>query len=135
MTALEVIAIGVDVVDLQRWDRAVKSDATGSEGLLTAPEAVLTPAEQAACFALKEAVLKCLDADILLHGFQSIDCAGFVQSNGHDDPIKLRGRLADRAAARGVQQWAAWRRHDDDTVVAVAVAVGRSDGDHTDSPQ
>lgn len=132
--ATPIVAVGVDLIDLDRIERLL--DAEGDRFL----GRVFTPAERSYClgkakpvpslaarFAAKEAVMKCL-------GTGWTDGVGFTQIEVTRDVrgapgIELSGRAAAVAKERGIGGFRLSLSHGEHAAVAFAVAVeapGRS---------
>lgn len=122
-----IVATGVDLVEVQRVRLAI--DRQGERFLAR----VFTAAEREACarrphpeaslagrFAAKEAVMKCLGT-----GWGA--GVGFGQIEVIREPagalsVRLRGRAAEIATARGARRWHLTLSHTTDHAVAFAVA-------------
>lgn len=118
-----VIAVGVDLVDIARFERTI--DRT--PGIVGR---VFTPSEREQCqgrvaslaatWAIKEAVAKALVDN---RGHEWHDC---VTSRGpHGEPsVVLTGSLDESARARGIEAWHVSVSHDAGMAIAFVVASG-----------
>jgi holo-[acyl-carrier protein] synthase len=97
-----VTAVGVDLLEIGRLERALERRPRLADRLFTEDELAYAAARArpgqhlAARFCAKEAVAKALGLDAL--NFQEIE----VVSTGGAPRIRLRGAAADRASALGV---------------------------------
>lgn len=119
-----IVGIGLDIVDIARWQRSVERIADQS----------FTPAELAACadrvdridalaarFAAKEACLKALNAGIQGGGLRQIE----VMADASGAPtIRLTGELAVRARAGRVRRAHVSLSHHEGFAAAVVVLEG-----------
>lgn len=122
-----IVGIGVDVVDVERWQVMMRR----SPGLV---DKTLTPAEQAnsdgrtrtvqslaARFAVKEAVAKALGAP---GGLAWHDCI-VEQSEQGQPSIAVSGSVAAAAAKRGIATWHVSITHDANLAIAYVIAESR----------
>ena len=122
-----VIAIGVDLVDVARFEKTLSR----TPGIAAR---VFTEDERAECqdstsslagkWAIKEAVAKAL-VDNRGHAWH--DC---VTSRGTlgEPRVELRGELQQSAAARGISSWHVSVSHDGGMAIAFVVASGSPGG-------
>lgn len=92
-----IIGIGVDVVDLRRFKRAVTRTPAVIDRLFAVSERSLPPRSLAARFAAKEALIKALgdSSGVRWHDME-------VVRNEHGDPsFLLHNAVADILASRG----------------------------------
>ena len=123
------LAVGVDLVEIRRIERAI--ERWGDRFL----ERIYTPAETARCrgrvpelavrFAAKEAVSKALGVGIWWRGG-----IGWQDAEVLSDPlgkplVVLHGRAAERAQFLGLSEWAISLSHSDETAIAMVVALSR----------
>ena len=118
-----IIGIGVDVVDLARFERALdRTPALKSrlfaDGELSTPSRVLSLRSLAGRFAAKEALIKALGDS---HGVQWHDMQ--VVSDDHGNPhFELSGAAAEVAVAKGATRLHLSMSHDAGVAVAYVVA-------------
>jgi holo-[acyl-carrier protein] synthase len=118
-----IVGIGVDVVDLARFERALdRTPALKSrlfaEVELGTPQRVLSLRSLAGRFAAKEALIKALgdSTGIQWHDMQ-------VVSDGHGNPhFELRGAAALVAATAGARRLHLSMSHDAGVAIAYVVA-------------
>jgi len=118
-----IIGIGVDVVDLARFERALERTPALKSRLfadaeLSTPERLLSLRSLAGRFAAKEALIKALgdSTGIQWHDMQ-------VVSDGHGNPhFELGGAAADVAAAVGASRLHLSMSHDAGVAIAYVVA-------------
>lgn len=118
-----IVGLGVDVVDLARFERAVTRTPRLKERLFAADELVVDGRERsahslAARFAAKEAALKALGANA---GMRWVDLV-VVQAPGGEPSLELRGTAADRAAAIGATRLHVSMSHDAGIATATVIA-------------
>lgn len=121
-----IIAVGMDVVLVERFARALARTPLLAERLFTAEERT-TPkgnprsAESlAARFAAKEAVAKALGAPAGLHWH---DCEVINDPDGRPW-LTVSGTVAAAAADRGISRWHLSLSHDGGIASAMVVAEG-----------
>lgn len=126
---MKVLGVGTDLVSVERIRRVACRYGERFLGRLFLPgerrycEARKEPYPcYAARFAAKEAVLKALGTG--LAGGTSWQDVEVVQENGAPG-VKLRGRAAELAAARGVEKVFLTLSHDGTYALAFVVLVGR----------
>jgi len=121
------LAVGVDLVEIARIDRAI--GRWGDRFL----QRVYTPAEIAHCrgrvpelaarFAAKEAVSKALGVGIWWQGGIGWTDVEVRQDRLGKPEVSLSGRAAERAQALGLHVWAVSLSHSEEQAIAVAVAT------------
>jgi holo-[acyl-carrier protein] synthase len=117
---MTVVGIGVDVVDVERFARAVERTPRLLGRLLTeAEQAVRRPERLAARFAAKEALAKALGAP---PGLGWHDCE--VVSDAGRPRFELRGTVAAAVAAAGASSWHLSLSHDAGIATAFVVLEG-----------
>jgi len=111
-----IVAVGVDVVDMDRFAASLVRVPRLRDRLFTADERHLPDQSLAARFAAKEAVAKALGApgDLRWH-----DCA---VTSGGPPALLLTGTVAARAAELGITCWHLSLSHDGGLAVAFVVA-------------
>jgi holo-[acyl-carrier protein] synthase len=117
-----VIGIGVDVVDLARFEASLARTPGLDDRLFTAAERALPVASRAARFAAKEAVAKALGAP---KGLEWHDVEVVNDAAGRP-ALAVTGTVAAAAADAGVTSWHVSRSHDGGSAVAMVVAEGES---------
>src|SRR5688572_7617588 len=121
----EVIGIGVDVVEIERFRRSLERTPTMRERLFTATElAYVAPKSDpvpslAARFAAREAVMKSLGLGLGAFGFHDV----WVERAESGVPsLAFAGRAAALAADAGVRRWHLSLTHSDLVAVAYVMA-------------
>ncbi|MFP5313777.1 MAG: holo-ACP synthase [Actinomycetes bacterium] len=119
-----IIGIGVDVVDVPRFERQLQRTPGLRDRLFVAAERELNTRSLAARFAAKEAVAKALGAPA---GMNWQDC--WVGLNANGSPfVQVSGTVLAAADARGVHRWHLSLSHDGDVATAMVVAEGEDPG-------
>lgn len=125
-----VIAVGVDVVDLERFQRsltrtpALRDRLFGQFDLDGVAGGEAGTSSLAARFAAKEAVLKALGGHI--EGFAWHDIQ-VLRPEGRAPHLELSGATSGYAHGRGVTHWHLSLSHDGGVAVAFVVAESRQD--------
>jgi holo-[acyl-carrier protein] synthase len=123
------VAIGVDVVDLDRFEAVMARQNTFLDRVFTPGEreycdrakaAPVRCQRYAARFAAKEAVMKALGCGLGAYGFHDVEVARDDDSG--EPSLVVSGKAAVLADERGVTSWALSLSHSD--VVAIAFVVG-----------
>lgn len=115
-----IIGVGIDVVDIERFQATLDRTPALRERLFTATERGLGIASLAARFAAKEAVAKSLGAPVGLHWTDA-----WVVSDDAGRPfLHVAGTVADRAEALGVDSFHVSLSHDAGIASAVVIAEG-----------
>jgi holo-[acyl-carrier protein] synthase len=121
-----IVAVGIDVVLVARFARAIERTPSLVDRLFTAAERTTSsgqprsPESLAARFAAKEAVAKSLGAPAGLHWH---DCE--VRSDASGRPwLTVSGTVAAAADHRGVRRWHLSLSHDGGIASAMVVAEG-----------
>ena len=115
-----IVGVGIDVVDIARFERALTRTPGLAARLFTPQERVLPPHSLAARFAAKEALAKALGAP---GGLAWTDAE--VRTEGSGRPVlEVRGTVAARAAELGVVSWHLSLSHDAGVASAVVIAEG-----------
>ncbi len=121
-----IVAVGIDVVLVERFTRALARTPLLADRLFTEGERYTgsgnprSPESLAARFAAKEAVAKALGAPGDLHWH---DAEVTVGEHGRPH-LEVRGTVAGRAAQLGVTRWHVSLSHDGGIASAVVVAEG-----------
>ncbi|MGH8793099.1 MAG: holo-ACP synthase [Stackebrandtia sp.] len=119
-----IVAVGIDVVLVERFARAVERTPLLADRLFTEAEQLTTAGNPrsneslAARFAAKEAVAKALGAPAGLHWH---DCEVVADPDGRPW-LTTNGTVAAAAAERGVGRWHLSLSHDGGIASAIVVA-------------
>lgn len=115
-----IVGIGVDIVDLERFEATLERTPHLRERVFTENERTAGPASLAAVFAAKEAVAKALGAP---PGLAWHDCE--IQHDAGGRPyIFATGSVAAAALARGILRWHLSLSHDAGAAVAMVIGEG-----------
>lgn len=117
---MPVIGVGIDVVDLDRFEESLTRTPGLRDRLFTADEASRPLASLAARFAAKEAIAKALGAPV---GMAWHDAEIVSEETGRPR-FALRGTVAARAEALGVAHVHVSLSHDAGIASAVVVLEG-----------
>ena len=113
-----IIGVGIDVVDVARFQASLERTPGLLERLFTPAEREMRTASLAARFAAKEALAKALGAPGDLH-WQDAE----VHSEPDGRPVlHVSGTIAARAAELGVNSWHLSLSHDGGIASAVVIA-------------
>ena len=121
-----IVSVGIDVVLVSRFARAMERTPLLVERLFTASERVTSsgnprsPESLAARFAAKEAVAKALGAPAGLHWH---DCEIVTDPDGRPW-LTVSGTVAAVATERGVHRWHLSLSHDGGIASAMVLAEG-----------
>lgn len=121
-----IVAVGVDVVLVERFREALARTPTLAQRLFTAMERHTPtgnprlPESLAARFAAKEAVAKALGAPT---GLNWHDCEVVSDANGRPW-LTVAGTVAAAAAERGITRWHLSLSHDGGIASAMVLAEG-----------
>ncbi|MGY6498294.1 MAG: holo-ACP synthase [Microcella sp.] len=113
-----IVGVGVDIVDLARFDRALTRTPGLRERLFAESERERPTRSLAGRFAAKEAVMKALGAT---DGVRWHDMRIVADDEGNPD-VELIGRAAEIAAARGIAGLHVSMSHDSGAAIAFVVA-------------
>ncbi|KQV26148.1 MULTISPECIES: holo-ACP synthase [unclassified Microcella] len=113
-----IVGIGVDVVDLARFERALGRTPGLRERLFADPERALPLRSLAGRFAAKEALMKALGET---DGIRWVEMAIETDADGNPD-FALSGRAAEIAARRGIGRIHVSMSHDAGIATAFVVA-------------
>jgi holo-[acyl-carrier protein] synthase len=123
----EVVGVGIDAVDLDRFARVLArrrhlADRLFTEGELTYARSASDPLPRLSTrFAAKEATMKCLGVGLGAFPFHDVE----VVRTGLDAPrLVVQGRAAQLALGAGVTGWHLSLTHTDHVAMAVVVASG-----------
>lgn len=118
-----IVGIGVDVVDVPRFERQLARTPALRERLFTEEERDLSLRSLAARFAAKEAIAKALGAP---PGMMWHHCSIPRPAHGDGRPeVRLTDSVRDRADELGVTHWHLSLSHDGDVATAYVVAERR----------
>ena len=115
-----ILGVGVDVVDIARFEEILRRRPRLRERLFTPTERDLAIASLAARFAAKESVAKALGAPA---GLAWHDCEVVSAASGRPSLV-LRGTVAAAAAQLGIETWHVSLSHDAGIASALVVAEG-----------
>ena len=113
-----IVGIGVDIVDISRFQTALQRTPALAARLFAESEQDARPESLAASFAAKEAVAKALGAPLGLHWTDVTvgrDAAGRPE-------LTVRGTVAAAAVRQGVRRWHLSLSHDSGMSIAMVVA-------------
>jgi holo-[acyl-carrier protein] synthase len=115
-----IIGIGVDLVDIARFEAALRRTPALGPRLFAESERGGRPESLAASFAAKEAVAKALGGP---PGLSWTDVE--VTRDGAGCPrLEIGGTVADAASQRGIRRWHVSLSHDAGMSIAMVVAEG-----------
>lgn len=113
-----IVGVGVDLVDVERFERALERTPTLARRLFTAAEQERPVPSLAARFAAKEAVAKALGAP---GGLRWTDVE--IASDAAGRPyIRAGGTIEHAAALRAVARWHVSLSHDGGMAIAMVIA-------------
>ena len=112
-----IVGVGIDVVDVARFEQTLTRTPALRDRLFTADERVRPPASLAARFAAKEALAKALGAPAGLHWTD----AEVVSADDGRPHLTLRGSVAARASDLGADSVHVSMSHDAGIASAVVV--------------
>jgi len=116
-----IVGIGVDLVDIPRFERSLQRTPRLIERLFSAAERELRPHSLAARYAAKEALIKALGGSDGVH-WTDIDIA----SESSVRPVfSLSGTTAETVAGRGIDALHLSLTHDAGIAVAYVIAEAR----------
>lgn len=115
-----IVGVGIDVVDIARFQRRLERTPRLVERLFTESERELRLESLAARFAAKEALAKALGAPVGLRW----EHATVVRNEDGRPELQVIGTVAARAQALGVQSLHVSLSHDAGIASAVVIAEG-----------
>jgi len=115
-----IVGVGIDVVDIARFERALTRTRSLAARLFTEGELGLPTRSLAARFAAKEALAKALGAP---RGLLWTD-AEIITRDGGRPALKVSGTVAAAGTRLGVTRWHVSLSHDAGIASAVIVAEG-----------
>ena len=113
-----IVGIGVDVVDLARFERAIARTPGLIERLFAESERGRHPRSLAARFAAKEALIKALGGDDGLRWHDMV----IAQNDDGDPSFQLTGTVARAAEVRGIGRVHVSMSHDGGVATAFVIA-------------
>jgi holo-[acyl-carrier protein] synthase len=129
---MDLVSLGTDVVDLDRFRLALKRTPGMVERVFTEGERAYAlrkndPTERlAARFAVKEATMKALGVGLGAFKFHDVEV---TKARSGEPSLKVTGRAAELAALRGITGWKVSITHSD--LIALAVVLGLGSGSST----
>ena len=123
------IAVGVDVVDLDRFESVMNRQTSFLDRVFTAGEREYcerAKADSVRCqryaarFAAKEAVMKALGCGLGSFGFHDVEVTRDEESS--EPSLAVNGKAAVLADERGITRWMISLTHSDLVAVALVVA-------------
>ncbi|AZS35918.1 Holo-[acyl-carrier-protein] synthase [Microbacterium lemovicicum] len=124
-----IVGIGVDLVDIPRFERSLERTPRLLERLFTSGERVLAPRSLAARYAAKEALIKALGGSDGVH-WTEIEIT--PEPSGRPW-FTLTGSTAEVVAARGITSLHLSMSHDAGLATAYVVAESESEPQTTDA--
>ncbi|MEY2398259.1 MAG: holo-[acyl-carrier protein] synthase [Actinomycetota bacterium] len=116
-----MIGLGVDAVDVARFDALLQRQPRMRERLFTDRErSVLATPRLAARFAAKEAVMKALGVGLGGFGWHDVETQ---RTESGAPELVLRGQAALLAGEKGITRWMVSLTHTDTTAIAVVTAL------------
>jgi holo-[acyl-carrier protein] synthase len=115
-----IIGIGVDVVNIGRFEVALRRTPALAARLFTESERRGRSESLAASFAAKEAVAKAMGAP---SGLSWTDVEVLRDAAGRPR-LEMQGTVADAASQRGIRHWHVSLSHDAGVSIAMVVAEG-----------
>ena len=122
---MELVSLGTDVVDLDRFRLALRRTPGMVERVFTEGERAYAlrkrdPTERlAARFAVKEATMKALGVGLGAFKFHDVEV---VKARSGEPSLRLSGAAVDLAARRGINDWKVSITHSD--LIALAIVAG-----------
>ena len=123
---MELVSLGTDVVDLDRFRLALKRTPGLVDRVFTEGERAYAlrkndPTERlAARFAVKEATMKALGVGLGAFKFHDVEV---IKARSGEPSLRLEGAAADLAARRGITGWMVSITHSDLIALAVVAAL------------
>ena len=119
-----IVGIGVDLVDIARFERTIERTPRLLERLFSDAERVLKPHSLAARYAAKEALIKALGGSEGVH-WTEIEIASAASGAPH---FLLTGSTASVVAERGITTVHLSLSHDAGLAAAYVIAEANGDG-------
>ncbi|MFF5258847.1 holo-ACP synthase [Actinomadura viridis] len=117
-----IVGVGIDVVDIARFERSLERTPGLRDRLFTEVERGMAGRSLAARFAAKEALAKALGAP---RGLLWTD-AEIGRAEDGRPVLRVAGTVAAAAAGRGVTRWHVSLSHDAGVATAVVIAESES---------
>ena len=123
---MELVSLGTDVVDLDRFRLALKRTPGMVDRVFTEGERAYAlrkndPTERlAARFAVKEATMKALGVGLGAFKFHDVEV---IKARSGEPSLRLEGAAADLAARRGITGWMVSITHSDLIALAVVASL------------
>lgn len=114
-----IVGVGIDIVDVARFEQALNRTRALAARLFTEPERALPARSLAARFAAKEALAKALGAP---RGLLWTDAEIVTDAATGKPELKVYGSVAAAAARAGVGRWHVSLSHDGGMAAAVVIA-------------
>ncbi len=115
---MPIVGVGIDVVDIDRFAQSLEKTPRLLERLFAESERELPVVSLAARFAAKEALIKALALSTALTWTEAV-----VHTADNGAPsLRLSGRVAEQAAARGVTSLHVSLSHDGGVATAIVIA-------------
>jgi holo-[acyl-carrier protein] synthase len=124
-----IVGIGLDAVELDRFRRALERTPRIRQRLFSEREQRyadrrVDPTERyAARFAAKEAVMKALGVGMFAFNYLDVEV---IKAPSGQPSLRVVGKAAELAAARGVIRWELTITHTERTAQAIALAIGEA---------
>lgn len=115
---MSIIGVGIDVVELERFERALRTSPALAVRIFTPAERLLSVPSMAARWAAKEALAKALGAPGDLHWHD----AEIARTESGRPEIVVTGSVARRAAALNIARFHVSLSHDAGIASAVVIA-------------
>ena len=113
-----IVGIGVDLVDIGRFEESLRRTPALAARLFAGSERDGPPRSLAATFAAKEAVAKALGAPAGLN-WTDVEV---IRDPAGCPRLEVRGTVADAASERGIRHWHVSLSHDAGMSIAMVVA-------------
>jgi holo-[acyl-carrier protein] synthase len=113
-----IIGIGVDIVDLARFESKLENTPALLERIFTAAEREQSTQSLAGCWAAKEAVIKAIGNPV---GLSWQDVSVFKDESGKPH-LQVSGETKSKAEALGIANWHLTISHDGGIACAMVVA-------------
>lgn len=116
-----MIGLGIDAVDVDRFDQLLARQPRMRQRLFTDTERVVRSTPRlAARFAVKEAVMKAMGVGLGAFSWHDVETR---RGESGAPELVLSGQAASLATERGITRWMVSLTHTDTTAVAVVAAL------------
>ncbi len=116
-----MIGLGIDAVDVDRFDQLLARQPRMRARLFTEGELVIEATPRlAARFAVKEAVMKAMGVGLGAFGWHEVETR---RTDSGAPELVVSGQAASLAAEQGITRWMVSLTHTDTTAVAVVTAL------------